>query len=189
MENLGGKAAPAPNSITLSHWNRAARQGVSNQSNHIQSASTRVQLSIHQGTAQHPVGASRTLTGNRKSISSLIPCCHPYSRLALSYSCKGATHTAYLQADLHRNSVFCQTRTSCLCCSWVPGLSSLLLLHISCWEPKETWHRVLLRCSVCNKCVSHTLPYMERILSFAFLQPPLYLFPCVGSSNSSLKLQ
>ena len=188
MENLRGKAAPAPNSITLSYWNRAAKQGVSNQSNHIQSVSTRVQLSIHQGTVQHPVGVSRTLTGNRKSISSLIPYCHPYSRLVLSYSCKGTSYTAYLQADLHRNSVFCQTRTSCLCCSWVPGLSSLLLLHISCWGPKETWHMVLLRYSVCNKRVSHTLPYMEHIFNFACLQPPSDLFPCVGSSYSSLKL-
>lgn len=187
MEDLRGKAAPAPNSITLSYWNRAAKQGVSNQSNHTQSVSTRVQPSIHQGTAQHPLEVSRTLTENRKSTSSLIPYCHPYSRPILSYSCTRTSYTVYLQANLHRNSVFCQTRTSCLCCSWVPGLSSLLLLHISCWEPKETWHMVLLRYSVCIKCVSHTLPYMGYIFNFACLQLPLDPFPCAGSPYSSLK--
>lgn len=49
----------------------------------------------------------------------------------------------------------------------------------------DTWF--LLRYSVCNKCVSHTLPYMEHTFNFACLQPPLDLFPCVGSSYSSLK--
>lgn len=180
MENWRGKAAPAPNSITLSYWNHAAKQGVSNQSNHIQSVSTRLQLSVHQATAHHPAAACRTLIESRKSISLLIPC--SIRHLSSPTVVKGPVILPYLQADLHRNNVFCQTRTSCLLCSWVPGLSSLLLLHISCWEPKETWHMVLFRYSLSNKCVSHTLPYTEHIFNLACLHPPLDLLPCVGSS-------
>lgn len=100
---------------------------------------------------------------------------HPYSRLVLSYSCKGTGYTAYLQADLHRNSVFCQTRISCLWCSWVPGLSSRLLLRISCWEPKETGHRVLLRHSVC-KCFPHTALYEVNIQCCLSLDTMILLF-------------
>lgn len=61
-----------------------------------------------------------------------------------------------LQGGLHRSSASCQTRTSCLCGSSVPGLSSPPPLRTSCWEPTETRHIALLRSSL-NKCFSHTL--------------------------------
>lgn len=187
-DNLRDKAAPAPNSITLGYWNCAAKQGVSNQSNHIQSVSTRVQLPIPSGHSAASCWGEQSTDWKQKKHLFTPPLLPSVLQTCPSYSPGGTSHTAYLQADLHRSSVFCQTRTSCLCCSWVPGLSSLLLLHISCWEPKETWHMVLLRYSVCYKCVSHTLPYKEHIFNFSCLQSPLDLFLCVGSSYSSLKL-
>lgn len=95
MENLRGKAAPAPNSITLSYWNRAPKQGISNQSNHIQSVSTRVQPSIHQGTAQHPVGVNRTLTETEKASlhSSPIAMHTPYLSFPTAIKGPAILHT------------------------------------------------------------------------------------------------
>lgn len=139
--------------------------------------------------AQHSIllGWAELWLKSRKRIFSFILSHHPYSRLVLSYSCKGTGYTAYLQGDLHRNSVFCQTRISCLWCSWVPGLSSRLLLHISCWEPMETRHKVLLGYSVCNKCFPHTALY-EVYIQCCLPLDTMILPSLSGSFYSSLEL-
>lgn len=93
-----------------------------------------------------------------------------------------AGHKAYLQGGLHRSSASCQTRTSCLCGSSAPGLSSPPLLRTSCWEPMETRHTAPLRSTDLNKCFSHTL---TSSLNIQFgLQRALSLVLCVGSSSS-----
>lgn len=81
-----------------------------------------------------------------------FPCIKPPS----SGNVQRADGQVYLQGGLHRSSASCQTRTSCLCGSSVPGLSSPPLRRTSCWEPMETQRMASLRSSL-NKCFSHTL--------------------------------
>lgn len=83
MDNLRDKAAPAPNAITLSYWNCAAKQGVSNQSNHIQSVSTRAQLPIPSGHSAASGWGEQSTDRKQKKHLCTPPYCHPDSRLVL----------------------------------------------------------------------------------------------------------
>lgn len=177
MENLRGKAAPAPNSIMLSHRNRAAKQGVSNQSNRIPSVSTRVQLSIHQGTAQYPVGLSRTLTKKQRMNERILLLSPPHTPdLSFPTAVKGlVTLRTYRQICIE---IVLSVKQGFL----VYGAVECQACHDSCFytSPVENLRKQDTRfCSDTQYATnaSHILPYMKYVFSVACLQTPQHFFP------------
>lgn len=102
--------------------------------------------------------------------------------------CGGTTKLyTYSRAGPHRNSASCQTRTSCLWYSSARGPLLLLLLRISCWEPKGRWHTTLLRNLVWNKCLAH-VPLLNSAGSLSLVFNNHYLLPSLwGAQAQQLK--
>lgn len=151
----------------LSHWNRAAKQGVSNQSDHIQSASTRVQLSSGHSTASCWGEQNSDWKAGKESFHSFSVTTHTPD-LSFPTAVKGLV-TLHTYREICIEIVF-SVKQGFL----VYGAVECQACHHGCFytSPVENlWKQDTRFCSDTQYAtnVSHTRPCMKYIFSVACL--------------------